>query len=81
MACTYLCTDSCFSLRDNRGRECSNIYTFFHHTFCEFCCCLLIIEHNRYAWMCSRNNIKSVIYQLFSVVCSYLFQAGFGSMP
>ena len=65
MACAYLCTDSCFSLRYNRVRECYNIYTFFHHTFCEFCCCLLIIEHNRYTWMCSRNNIKSVIYQLF----------------
>ena len=43
MACAYLCTDSCFSLRNNRIRECNNINTFFHHMLCKFCCSLLVV--------------------------------------
>ena len=74
MACAYLCTDSCFSLWYNRIRECNNIYPFFHHTFCKFCCCLFIIKHNRYTWMCSRDDIETVIYQFLSIICSHFFQ-------
>ena len=74
MACAYLCTDSCFSLRYYRIGESYYIYALVHHPACKFCCGFFIVQHNRNAWMCSRDDIKSVVYQLFTVVCSNFFQ-------
>ena len=74
MARAYLCTDSCSSFRYDRIRECNHIYPFFHHFLCIFSSKSFIIKHNRYTWMGSFDDIKSIFYQLLAVVCGYFFQ-------
>ena len=74
MAGTYLSADSCLSLWHNGEGEGNDIDTLCHHSFCKFSGQFFIVEHDRHAGMGSRNDIKSIVGQLFSVICGGFLQ-------
>ena len=74
MVGTDLGSDSGLALRNYRVGEGYNINAFLNHAAGEFRCQLFVIEHDRYAWVDSWNDIKAFFTQLFAVIGGDVFQ-------
>ena len=71
---TDLRTDPGLALWNDRVGEGYDINTFFYHSSGKFSSQLFVIEHYRYTWMNSRNDIETFFHEKLAIIGSDFFQ-------